>query len=142
MSVSSARRCIVNRDPSSGMNGTRRFGNTSLEVSASALGCGFSASTGCHRTHDDLAIGGAASRLDRKKQKEKKRGTFFDNGDAYARSALKTFGIGCCRHLDRSRVEIGSKFGYDFYVRSWRAVRTASASDSRRSSCAHPSRNR
>lgn len=88
----------------------RTFGNTSLEVSAISLGCWiFGVDWWGHYTQDDC---------DRLCSFSLDRGvTFFDNGDAYGNgraeelfgSWLKSSGV------RRDQIEIGSKFGYDFY---------------------------
>src|SRR3982750_1760834 len=88
----------------------RRFGNSSLEVSAISLGCWiFGVDWWGHYTDEagvrlmkyayDLGI------------------TFFDNGDAYGNGRGETgFGKFLKDHpIPRDKVEIGSKFGYDFY---------------------------
>src|SRR2546423_551642 len=88
----------------------RRFGNTSLEVSAISLGCWiFGVDWWGHYTDEqaadlcqfsyDLGI------------------TYFDNGDAYGNGRAETlFGKWLKDSgIARDKVEIGSKFGYDFY---------------------------
>jgi aryl-alcohol dehydrogenase-like predicted oxidoreductase len=89
----------------------RKFGDTSLEVSAIALGCWiFGVDWWGHYTQEDC---------DRLCSFSLDQGvTFFDNGDAYGNGRaetlfgnwMKTAGVA------RERVEIGSKFGYDFYT--------------------------
>src|SRR5436309_1909445 len=88
----------------------RKFGDTDVEVSAISLGCWpFGVDWWGHYTDDD------AIRLC--KFAYDQGITFFDNGDAYGNGRaetlfgkfLKTGGV------SRDRVEIGSKFGYDFY---------------------------
>jgi aryl-alcohol dehydrogenase-like predicted oxidoreductase len=88
----------------------RKFGNTDLEVSAISLGCWvFGVDWWGHRTQEDC---------DRLCSFALDRGvTFFDNGDAYGNGRaevlfgkwLKSTGVA------RDRVEIGGKFGYDWY---------------------------
>src|SRR5215208_4386910 len=88
----------------------RKFGNTSLEVSAISLGCWiFGVDWWGHRTQDDCDRM-CAFALDQGV-------TFFDNGDAYGNGrAEELFGNWLKRNRSiRSRVEIGSKFGYDWY---------------------------
>jgi len=88
----------------------RRFGKSSLEVSAISLGCWiFGVDWWGHYTQEQ------ASQLC---QFSYDQGiTFFDNGDAYGNGRaeilfgkwLKDSGI------RRDQIQIGSKFGYDFY---------------------------
>lgn len=88
----------------------RKFGDTNLEVSAVALGCWiFGVDWWGHYTQEDC---------DRLCSFSMDQGvTFFDNGDAYGNGRaetlfgnwMKTAGVA------RDKVEIGSKFGYDFY---------------------------
>jgi aryl-alcohol dehydrogenase-like predicted oxidoreductase len=88
----------------------RKFGDTGLEVSGISLGCWiFGVDWWGHYTDEralelcnfsrDLGI------------------TFFDNGDAYGNGRAETlFGKWLNESkTPRDRVEIGSKFGYDFY---------------------------
>ena len=88
----------------------RRFGNTSVEVSAISLGCWiFGVDWWGHYTQADC---------DRICSFSLDQGlTFFDNGDAYGNGRAETlFGDWMqSARIDRSRIEIGSKFGYDFY---------------------------
>jgi aryl-alcohol dehydrogenase-like predicted oxidoreductase len=89
----------------------RKFGDTGLEVSGISLGCWiFGVDWWGHYTDEralelcsfshDLGI------------------TFFDNGDAYGNGRAETlFGRWLKESgTPRDRVEIGSKFGYDFYT--------------------------
>jgi aryl-alcohol dehydrogenase-like predicted oxidoreductase len=88
----------------------RPFGDTGLEVSAISLGCWiFGVDWWGHRTQEDC---------DRLCSFSKDLGvTFFDNGDAYGNGrAEELFGNWMqAAKVDRASVEIGSKFGYDFY---------------------------
>ena len=88
----------------------RTFGNANLDVSVISLGCWiFGVDWWGHRTQDDC---------DRLCSLALDRGvTFFDNGDAYGNGRAETlFGNWMkSARVDRSRVEIGGKFGYDFY---------------------------
>jgi aryl-alcohol dehydrogenase-like predicted oxidoreductase len=88
----------------------RKFGDTKLEVSAVALGCWiFGVDWWGHYTQEDC---------DRLCSFSMDQGvTFFDNGDAYGNGRAETlFGNWMkTAKVDRSRVEIGGKFGYDFY---------------------------
>src|SRR3954451_24608124 len=88
----------------------RKFGNTGVEVSAISLGCWiFGVDWWGHYT-DERAIELCQFSYDRGI-------TFFDNGDAYGNGRaeilfgkfLKESGIA------RDAIEIGGKFGYDFY---------------------------
>ena len=89
----------------------RKFGNTDLEVSAISLGCWiFGVDWWGHRTQEDC---------DRLCSFAQDRGvTFFDNGDAYGNGrAEELFGKYLkSGQVRRDQVEIGSKFGYDFYT--------------------------
>src|SRR5947208_3961808 len=88
----------------------RTFGDTNLEVSAIALGCWiFGVDWWGHYTQDDCNRICSFS-LDQGV-------TFFDNGDAYGNGRAETlFGQWMKdAKIDRSKIEIGGKFGYDFY---------------------------
>jgi aryl-alcohol dehydrogenase-like predicted oxidoreductase len=86
----------------------RRFGNTNLEVSVISLGCWpFGVDWWGHYT-DEAAI--------RLCQFSYDQGiTFFDNGDAYGNGRAETVFGQFLKTVPRDKVEIGSKFGYDFY---------------------------
>ena len=88
----------------------RTFGNTALDVSVISLGCWiFGVDWWGHRTQDDC---------DRLCSFSLDHGvTFFDNGDAYGNGRAETlFGNWMkTAKVDRSRIQIGSKFGYDWY---------------------------
>jgi aryl-alcohol dehydrogenase-like predicted oxidoreductase len=88
----------------------RKFGDTNLEVSAVALGCWiFGVDWWGHYTQEDC---------DRLCSFSTDQGiTFFDNGDAYGNGRAETlFGNWMkTAKIDRAKVEIGGKFGYDFY---------------------------
>jgi aryl-alcohol dehydrogenase-like predicted oxidoreductase len=89
----------------------RKFGDTELEVSAIALGCWiFGVDWWGHYTQDDCNRICSFS-LDQGV-------TFFDNGDAYGNGRAETlFGQWMKdAKIDRSKIEIGGKFGYDFYT--------------------------
>lgn len=88
----------------------RTFGDTGLEVSAISLGCWiFGVDWWGHYTQEqcdrlcsfshDLGI------------------TYFDNGDAYGNGRAESlFGNWMkAAKIDRSKIQIGGKFGYDFY---------------------------
>jgi len=89
---------------------TRTFGNTGLSVSAISLGCWiFGVDWWGHRTQEDC---------DRLCSFSLERGvTYFDNGDAYGNGrAEELFGNWVkSAKVDRSKIQIGGKFGYDFY---------------------------
>jgi aryl-alcohol dehydrogenase-like predicted oxidoreductase len=88
----------------------RKFGNTNVEVSAIALGCWiFGVDWWGHYTQDD------ANRICNFTLDQGI--TFFDNGDAYGNGRAETL-LGQWikdAKIDRSKIEIGGKFGYDFY---------------------------
>jgi aryl-alcohol dehydrogenase-like predicted oxidoreductase len=86
----------------------RKFGNTGLEVSAVSLGCWiFGVDWWGHRTQEDC---------DRMCSFALDQGvTFFDNGDAYGNGRAEELFGNWLKGQDRGRVEIGSKFGYDWY---------------------------
>jgi aryl-alcohol dehydrogenase-like predicted oxidoreductase len=88
----------------------RSFGNAGLDVSVISLGCWiFGVDWWGHRTQDDCNALCSFS-LDRGV-------TFFDNGDAYGNGrAEELFGNWIkTANIDRSKIQIGGKFGYDFY---------------------------
>jgi len=86
----------------------RKFGNTNLEVSAIALGCWiFGVDWWGHYTDEDGV---------RICQFAYDQGiTYFDNGDAYGNGRAETVFAKFLGTVPRDKVEIGSKFGYDFY---------------------------
>ena len=88
----------------------RKFGNTNLEVSAISLGCWIvGVDWWGHYTDDDgVRIFKYAHDLGI---------TFFDNGDAYGNGRAETVFAKFLKQerIPRDQVEIGSKFGYDFY---------------------------
>ena len=86
----------------------RKFGNSPVEVSAISLGCWiFGVDWWGHRTQEDC---------DRMCSFALERGvTFFDNGDAYGNGRAEELFGKWLKGQDRGRVEIGGKFGYDWY---------------------------
>ncbi len=88
----------------------RTFGDTGLEVSVISLGCWiFGVDWWGHREQADC---------DRMCSFAYERGvTFFDNGDAYGNGrAEMLFGQWLASSgIARDKIEIGGKFGYDFY---------------------------
>lgn len=88
----------------------RKFGNTALEVSAVSLGCWiFGVDWWGHYTQEDC---------DRLCSFSMDQGiTFFDNGDAYGNGRAETLFGQWMKNakIDRSKIQIGGKFGYDFY---------------------------
>jgi aryl-alcohol dehydrogenase-like predicted oxidoreductase len=86
----------------------RTFGSTPLEVSAVSLGCWiFGVDWWGHYTDDD------AMRLMRFSFD---RGiTFFDSGDAYGNGRAEALLGRFAAEIGRDSIEIGGKFGYDFY---------------------------
>ena len=86
----------------------RKFGNTDLEVSAISLGCWpFGVDWWGHYT-DEQALRLCQFAYDHGI-------TFFDNGDAYGNGRAETVFAKFLKIVPRDKVEIGSKFGYDFY---------------------------
>ena len=86
----------------------RKFGNTNLEVSAIALGCWiFGVDWWGHYT-DEHALQLCRFAYDQGV-------TFFDNGDAYGNGRAETILGRFLKTIPRDKIEIGSKFGYDFY---------------------------
>lgn len=88
----------------------RPFGDTGLQVSVISLGCWiFGVDWWGHRTQEDC---------NRLCSFSYDRGvTFFDNGDAYGNGrAEELFGNWLkTARIDRTKIQIGGKFGYDFY---------------------------
>jgi len=88
----------------------RSFGNSGLRVSAISLGCWiFGVDWWGHRTQEDC---------NRMCSFALERGiTFFDNGDAYGNGRAEEFFGNWVKFakIDRSKIQIGGKFGYDFY---------------------------
>src|SRR5688500_14504550 len=88
----------------------RKFGNTSLEVSAISLGCWiFGVDWWGHYT-DERAVEMCRFAYDHGV-------TFFDNGDAYGNGRAETVLGKFLKEsgIARDKIEIGGKFGYDFY---------------------------
>ena len=86
----------------------RKFGNSNLDVSAIALGCWiFGVDWWGHYT-DERAMELCQFSYDQGI-------TFFDNGDAYGNGRAETVFGKFVKIIGRDKVEIGSKFGYDFY---------------------------
>jgi aryl-alcohol dehydrogenase-like predicted oxidoreductase len=88
----------------------RTFGDSGVEVSAIALGCWiFGVDWWGHYTQDDCNRI-CSFTLDQGI-------SYFDNGDAYGNGRAETlFGQWMKdAKIDRSKIEIGGKFGYDFY---------------------------
>lgn len=87
----------------------RSIGNSGVEVSAVSLGCWiFGVDWWGHRTQDDC---------NRLCSFSLERGvTFFDNGDAYGNGrAEELLGVWMkSARIDRSSIEVGGKFGYDW----------------------------
>jgi aryl-alcohol dehydrogenase-like predicted oxidoreductase len=86
----------------------RKFGDTDLEVSAISLGCWpFGVDWWGHYT-DEQAL--------RLMQFAFEQGiTFFDSGDAYGNGRAESLLGQFLKTVPRDRIEIGGKFGYDFY---------------------------
>jgi aryl-alcohol dehydrogenase-like predicted oxidoreductase len=86
----------------------RKFGSTNLEVSAVSLGCWpFGVDWWGHYT-DEHALRLMKFAFDQGI-------TFFDSGDAYGNGRAESLLGQFLKTLPRDRVEIGGKFGYDFY---------------------------
>jgi aryl-alcohol dehydrogenase-like predicted oxidoreductase len=86
----------------------RKFGNTPVEVSAICLGCWpFGVDWWGHYTDAD------AMRMC--KFAYDQGVTYFDNGDAYGNGRAETLFGHFLKTVSRDKVEIGGKFGYDFY---------------------------
>ena len=89
---------------------SRTFGNTGLSVSVISLGCWiFGVDWWGHRTQEDC---------DRLCSFSLHKGvTYFDNGDAYGNGRAEIlFGNWLkTAKVDRSKIQIGGKVGYDFY---------------------------
>jgi len=86
----------------------RTFGNTDLEVSAISLGCWpFGVDWWGHYTDDD------AMRL--MKFAFDRGISFFDCGDAYGNGRAESLLGRFLQTVGRDKVEVGGKFGYDFY---------------------------
>jgi aryl-alcohol dehydrogenase-like predicted oxidoreductase len=86
----------------------RKFGDTDLEVSAISLGCWpFGVDWWGHYT-DDRALHLMQFSLDQGI-------TFFDSGDAYGNGRAESLVGKFLQTVPRDRVQIGGKFGYDFY---------------------------
>ena len=86
----------------------RKFGDTDLEVSAISLGCWpFGVDWWGHYS-DEQAL--------RLMQFAYDQGiTFFDSGDAYGNGRAESLLGKFLKTLPREKIEIGGKFGYDFY---------------------------
>ncbi len=87
----------------------RKFGNTALEVSAVSLGCWiFGVDWWGHYTKE---------RAQQLLKFSLDQGiTFFDSGDAYGNGRAETLLGEFLKTVPRDQVEIGGKFGYDFYT--------------------------
>jgi aryl-alcohol dehydrogenase-like predicted oxidoreductase len=86
----------------------RKFGNSGVEVSAISLGCWpFGVDWWGHYTEED------AVRMC--KFSHDLGITYFDNGDAYGNGRAETSFAKFLKTIPRNQVEIGGKFGYDFY---------------------------
>ena len=86
----------------------RKFGNTGVEVSAISLGCWiFGVDWWGHYT-DDRAVEICNFTYDQGI-------TFFDNGDAYGNGRAEELFGKFLKTVDRSKIQVGGKFGYDFY---------------------------
>jgi aryl-alcohol dehydrogenase-like predicted oxidoreductase len=86
----------------------RQFGNSGVEVSAISLGCWiFGVDWWGHYTEERA--------LELMKFSYDQGVTFFDNGDAYGNGRAENLLGKFLKTLPRNKIEIGSKFGYDFY---------------------------
>ncbi len=86
----------------------RKFGNTSLEVSAISFGCWIVGVDwwGHYSGEDGVRLMNCAFNHGI---------TFFDNGDAYGNGRAETVLGQFLRTVPRGQIQIGGKFGYDFY---------------------------
>jgi aryl-alcohol dehydrogenase-like predicted oxidoreductase len=87
----------------------RKFGDTNLEVSAISLGCWIVGVDWWGHYTDEDGVRLMQFSLDQGI-------TFFDNGDAYGNGRAETVLGQFLKTVPRDRIEIGSKFGYDFYT--------------------------
>jgi aryl-alcohol dehydrogenase-like predicted oxidoreductase len=86
----------------------RTFGNTPLEVSAVSLGCWIFGVDWWGLYTDEHAM--------KLMQFSYDQGiTFFDNGDAYGNGRAESLLGAFIKQIGRDKIEIGGKFGYDFY---------------------------
>ena len=86
----------------------RKFGNSGVEVSAISLGCWpFGVDWWGHYT-DEAAVAMCQFAYDQGI-------TFFDNGDAYGNGRAETVFGKFLKTKQRDKIEVGGKFGYDFY---------------------------
>ncbi|MFI5378525.1 MAG: aldo/keto reductase [Tepidisphaerales bacterium] len=86
----------------------RKLGDTNLEVSAISLGCWFCGVDWWGHYTDEQGV-----RL--MKYAHDLGVTFLDNGDAYGNGRAETVLARFLKTVPRDSVEIGGKFGYDFY---------------------------
>lgn len=86
----------------------RRFGNSELEVSAISLGCWIVGVDWWGHYSDEDGIRLMKHALDCGI-------TFFDSGDAYGNGRSEEVTGQFLKTVRRDQVQIGSKFGYDFY---------------------------
>jgi aryl-alcohol dehydrogenase-like predicted oxidoreductase len=86
----------------------RKFGNTDLEVSAISLGCWFVGVDWWGHYSDDDGVRLMRCAYDHGI-------TFFDNGDAYGNGRAETVLGKFLKTVPRDTIQIGGKFGYDFY---------------------------
>jgi aryl-alcohol dehydrogenase-like predicted oxidoreductase len=86
----------------------RRFGDSSVEVSAISLGCWIFGVDWWGHYSDLRAIELMRFAYD-------KGITFFDNGDAYGNGRAEELLGRFLKTIPRNSVQVGSKFGYDFY---------------------------
>lgn len=88
----------------------RRFGNTALDVSVISLGCWFVGVDWWGHYTDDQGVAMMRYAYDRGI-------TFFDNADAYGNGRAETVLGKFLKDggIARDQIEIGSKFGYDWY---------------------------
>ncbi len=86
----------------------RRFGNSSLEVSAISIGCWIVGVDWWGHYTDEAGVNLFQYAYDQGI-------TFFDNGDAYGNGRAETVFAKFVKQVGRDKIEIGSKFGYDFY---------------------------
>lgn len=86
----------------------RRIGNSSVHVSAIGFGCWIAGVDWWGHYTDEQAVHLFKYAYDQGI-------TFFDNGDAYGNGRAESVFAQFLKTVPRDRIQIGGKFGYDFY---------------------------